>query len=148
MELILYAIYCVWSLKMRFYSNWIHAIWLYKLVDVYYPFSSKTWNTVTLVLYGIVGGCDYAIRMYPVWHTRLHAVNENQNVADRFSIYEFAVSCVASMCSIYWFLDNYVPPYVWAICLVITWVGHFVLKKSWTFHLGKLRASTYKHVPI
>ena len=47
---------------MRFYSHWIHVIWLYRLVDIYYPFASRSWNTATLILYGIVGGCDYANR--------------------------------------------------------------------------------------
>lgn len=122
-------------------------MWLYKIVDFYYPFASKTWNTVTLVLYGIVGGCDYAIRMYPVWHTRLHAVGENMNVADQFSMFEFAVSALASICSVYWFFETHVQPYIWVICLVATWIGDFVLGKSWKMHLGKLRASTYKHVP-
>ena len=132
---------------MRFYSNWIHCVWLYKLVDFYYPFATTTWNTVTLVLYGIVGGCDYALRMYPVWHTRLHAVNESLNVADRFSLYEFGVSCIASMVSVYWFFETQVPPFVWAICLVVAWIGDFILQKSWKMHLGKLQASTYRHVP-
>jgi hypothetical protein len=133
---------------MRFYSDWVHSIWLYKIVDFYYPFSSKTWNTVTLVLYGIVGGADYALRMFPVWHTRLHAVNENLSVADRFSLYEFAVSCIASMVSAYWFFETHVPPLVWAIALALAWIGDFLLQKSWKLHLGKLQASTYKHVPI
>ena len=133
---------------MRFYSDWVHSIWLYKIVDFYYPFSSKTWNTVTLVLYGIVGGADYALRMFPVWHTRLHAVNENLSVADRFSLYEFAVSCIASMVSAYWFFATHVPPLVWAIALALAWIGDFLLQKSWKLHLGKLQASTYKHVPI
>lgn len=132
---------------MRFYSDWIHAIWLYKLVNFYYPFSTKTLNTVTLVLYGIVGGCDYALRMYPVWHTRLHAVNESLAVADRFSLYEFAVSMVASMVSVFWFFKTHVPPLVWGIALAAAWIGDFLLEKSWRLHLGKLRASTYKHVP-
>ena len=122
-------------------------MWLYKLVDFYYPFASKNWNTVTLVLYGIVGGCDYALRMYPVWHTRLHAVNESLTVADRFSLYEFAVSCIASMCSIYWFFETHVPPFAWAICLAVSWVGDFILKKTWKMHLSKLQASSYRHVP-
>ena len=133
---------------MRFYSNWIHAIWLYKLIDFYYPFATKNWNLVTLVLYGIVGGCDYALRMYPVWHTRLHAVNENENVADRFSLYEFIVSCIASMVSIFWFLETEIPAYVWVIFVTFAWIGDFILKKMWNIHLGKLQASTYKHVPI
>ena len=133
------AIYYLSFIQMRFFSNWIHAIWLYKLVDFYYPFATKTWNTVTLVLYGVVGGADYALRMYPVWHTRLHAVNQSLNVADRFSIYEFLVSMVASMA---------VPPFVWVIALAVAWIGDFLLKKSWKLHLGKLQASTYKHVPI
>ena len=133
---------------MRFYSDWIHALWLYKLVDVYYPFATKTWNTVTLVLYGIVGGCDYALRMYPIWHTRLHAVNENLNVADRFSVYEFAVSCVASIASGFWFFDTHLPAYSWVIFIVVAWVGDFVLNKTWKAHLSRLQASTYKHVPI
>ena len=133
---------------MRFYSDWIHSIWLYKLVDYYYPFSSKTWNTVTLVLYGIVGGADYALRMYPVWHTRLHAVNQSLAVADRFSIYEFVVSCIASMVSVFWFFQTHVPPFVWGIALAVAWIGDFLLKKSWKLHLSKLQASTYKHVPI
>ena len=133
---------------MRFYSDWIHVIWLYKLVNVYYPFATKTWNTVTLFLYGIVGGCDYAIRMYPVWHNRLHAVNENLNVADRFSVYEFLVSTLASVCSVYWFFETHIPAYVWACMLIICWVGHIILKRVWTLYLNKLQASTYKHVPI
>ena len=133
---------------MRFYSDWIHAVWIYKLVDFYYPFATKTWNTVTLVLYGVVGGADYALRMYPVWHTRLHAVNQSLNVADRFSIYEFVVSCIASMVSVFWFFETHVPPFVWAIALAAAWIGDFLLKKSWKLHLGKLQASTYKHVPI
>ena len=133
---------------MRFYSDWIHAVWIYKLVDFYYPFATKTWNTVTLVLYGVVGGADYALRMYPVWHTRLHAVNQSLNVADRFSIYEFVVSMVASMVSVFWFFETNVPPLVWGIALAVAWIGDFLLKKSWKLHLGKLQASTYKHVPI
>lgn len=133
---------------MRFYSDWVHAIWLYKIVDFYYPFASKTWNTVTLVLYGIVGGADYALRMFPVWHTRLHAVNESLSVADRFSLYEFAVSCIASMVSAYWFFESHVPPFVWGIALALAWIGDFLLQKSWKMHLSKLQASTYKHVPI
>ena len=138
----------MWCIKMRFHSNWIHVIWLYKLVDFYYPFATAMWNTVTLVLYGIVGGCDYALRMYPVWHTRLHAVNESLSVADRFSLYEFAVSMVASMVSVFWFFETHVPPFVWAIALALAWIGDFLLQKSWKLHLGKLQASTYKHVPI
>ena len=133
---------------MRFYSDWIHAVWIYKLVGFYYPFTTKTWNTVTLVLYGVVGGADYALRMYPVWHTRLHAVNQSLAVADRFSLYEFVVSCIASMVSVYWFFQTHVPPFVWGIALAVAWIGDFLLKKSWKLHLGKLQASTYKHVPI
>ena len=133
---------------MRFYSNWIHAIWLYKLVDFYYPFATKNWNTVTLFLYGVVGGCDYALRMFPVWHTRLHAVNESLSVADRFSLYEFTVSFVASVVSVFWFFETHIPVYVWAIMLAVAWIGDFILKKRWQHHLSKLQASTYKHVPI
>ena len=133
---------------MRFYSNWVNAIWLYKFVDYHYPFATKTWNTVTLVLYGVVGGADYALRMYPVWHTRLHAVNESLSVADRFSIYEFTVSCIASMVSAYWFFQTHVPPFVWGIALAVAWIGDFLLEKSWKLHLSRLQASTYKHVPI
>lgn len=132
---------------MRFYSNWIHIIWLYKLLDFYYMFSTKTWNTVTLFLYGILGGCDYANRMYPVWHNRLHAVNENQNVADRFSIWEFLVSNIASVCSIYWFFDTYIPVWLWVILLALAWVGDRLLKRAWKSHLDKLQRATYKHVP-
>jgi len=133
---------------MRFYSHWVHIIWLYRLVDVYYPFTSKTWNTVTLVLYGIVGGCDYANRMYPVWHTRLHAVNENPNVADRFSLSEFVVALIASVASAYWLLDTLLPPWAWGILLIQAWVGDFMLKRLWKKHLTKLTQATYRHVPI
>tara|TARA_B100000963_G_scaffold361328_1_gene396187 strand:- start:3266 stop:3526 length:261 start_codon:yes stop_codon:yes gene_type:complete len=86
--------------------------------------------------------------MYPVWHTRLHAVNESLSVADRFSLYEFAVSCVASIVAIYWFFETHIPAYVWALLLAVAWIGHFVLKKFWKMHLSKLQASTYKHVPV
>lgn len=141
------CIYMVLISKMRFYSHWIHVIWLYKLVDVYYPFATEGWDTVTLFLYGIVGGCDYAIRMYPIWHNRLHAVNENMNVADKFSVYEFIVAALASLCSVYWFLKTIIPAYVWAIWLILAWVGHVVLSKIWKLRLNKLQASTYKHVP-
>ena len=133
---------------MRFYSHWIHVIWLYRLVDIYYPFALKSWNTATLVLYGIVGGCDYANRMYPVWHNRLHAVNENPNVADRFSLSEFVVAFLASIVSAYWFLDNLLPPWVWLILLVKAWGGDFILKRLWNKHLSKLTQATYRHVPI
>ena len=132
---------------MRFYSNWIHIVWFYKLLDLYYMFSTKTWNTTTLFLYGILGGSDYANRMYPVWHNRLHAVNENQNVADRFSIWEFFVSTIASICSVYWFLDTHVPAWVWLVLLVLAWVGDRLVKRAWKAHLDKLQRATYKYVP-
>ena len=133
---------------MRFYSHWIHVIWLYRLVDVYYPFASKPWNTATLILYGVVGGCDYANRMYPVWHNRLHAVNENPNVADRFSLSEFVVAFVASIVSAYWFLDTLLPQWAWVILLVKAWLGDVLLKRLWNKHISKLRQATYRHVPI
>lgn len=133
--------------KMRFYSHWIHVIWLYKLIDLYYSFSTKTSNTATLILYGILGGSDYANRMYPVWHNRLHAVNENPNVADKFSIWEFMVSNTASMCSVYWFLNTFIPPWVWVILLGLSWLGDYLLRRSWRSHLTKLQRAAYKHVP-
>ena len=132
---------------MRFYSNWIHVIWLYKLLDLYYIFSTKTWDTTTLFLYGILGGSDYASRMYPVWHNRLHAVNENPNVADRFSIWEFLVSNIASICSVYWFLNTYIPAWVWVILLIFAWAGDHLLQRAWRSHLTKLQRAAYKHVP-
>lgn len=132
---------------MRFYSNWIHIIWLYKLADLYYTFSNKTWNTVAIFLYGVLGGSDYANRMYPVWHTRLHAVNENVHVADRFSIWEFVVSNIASVCSVYWFFESYILPWVWVVLLVFAWVGDYMLKKAWRHHLTKLQRAAYKHCP-
>ena len=132
---------------MRFYSHWLHVLWLYRFVDIYYPFTSKTWNTVTLILYGIVGGCDYANRMYPVWHNRLHAVNENPNVADRFSLSEFAVAFIASIVSAYWILDNLIPPWAWIILLLKAWAGDIILKRLWRKHLSKLSQATYRHVP-
>lgn len=132
---------------MRFYSNWIHVIWLYKLLDSYYSFSTKAWGTMTLVLYGILGGSDYANRMYPVWYNRLHAVNESPRVADRFSIWEFIVSTVASVCSVYWFLDTHIPAWVWVILLVFAWCGDHLLKKAWRLHLTKLQKAAYNHVP-
>ena len=132
---------------MRFYSHWLHVLWLYRFVDIYYPFTSKTWNTVTLILYGIVGGCDYANRMYPVWHNRLHAVNENPNVADRFSLSEFAVAFIASIVSAYWILDNLIPQWAWIILLLKAWAGDIILKRLWRKHLSKLSQATYRHVP-
>jgi hypothetical protein len=132
---------------MRFYSNWIHIIWLYKLVDYYYCFSNKNWNTVAIVLYGVLGGSDYANRMYPVWHNRLHAVNENPNVADRFSIWEFVVSNIASVCSVYWFFDSHILPWIWLVLLVFAWVGDYMLRKAWRHHLTKLQRAAYKHCP-
>lgn len=132
---------------MRFYSNWIHVIWLYKLLDLYYMFSSQASDTFTIFLYGILGGSDYANRMYPVWHNRLHAVNENPHVADRFSIWEFIVSDLASMCSVYWFLNTLIPPWVWVVCLVLSWVGDYFLRRAWRTHLTKLQRAAYTNVP-
>ena len=132
---------------MRFYSHWIHVIWLYRLVNIYYPFASETRNTITLLLYGIVGGCDYANRMYPIWHKRLHAVNENPNVADRFSLFEFAITFLASIVSAYWMLDNLIPPWAWGILLITSWIGHIILRKLWQKHLSRLTQATYRHVP-
>lgn len=122
-------------------------IWFYKLLDFYYMFSTKTLNTITLFLYGILGGSDYATRMYPVWHNRLHAVNENLNVADRFSIWEFLVSNIASICSVYWFFETYVPVWIWVILLIFAWLGDCLVKRAWRSHLKKLQMAAYKHVP-
>ena len=132
---------------MRFYSHWVHVIWLYKLLDYFYNFSTKSWNTAAVILYGILGGSDYANRMYPVWHNRLHAVNENPNVADRFSIWEFVVSSVSSVCSVYWFFESYIHPWVWVVLLVIAWIGDYMLRKAWRHHLTKLQRAAYKHCP-
>ena len=86
--------------------------------------------------------------MYPVWHTRLHAVNENPNVADRFSLSEFVVAFVASIVSAYWFLDTLIPQWAWVILLVKAWLGDVLLKRLWNKHISKLRQATYRHVPI
>lgn len=133
--------------KMRFYSHWIHVIWMYKFVNVYYPFESKVWNTAVLVLYGVMGGCDYANRMYKVWKARLHAVNENPNVADKFSLGEFFIAFLASVCSAYWLLDTFIQPWCWLILLACAWLGDAVLAKRWKFHFDKLERSAYSHVP-
>lgn len=132
---------------MRFYSHWIHVIWMYKLVNAYYPFESKVWNTVVLAMYGIMGGCDYTNRMYNTWKARLHAVNENPNVADKFSLGEFFIAFLASICSVYWLLDTFLPAWCWLVLLVCAWVGHIALAKRWKFHFDKLKQSAYSHVP-
>lgn len=132
---------------MRFYSHWIHVIWLYNFVNVYYPFASRSWNTAVLVMYGITAGCDYVSRTYKIWKSRLHAVNENPDVADQFSLGEFFIALLASISSAYWTLPNYLPAWLWLILLVCAWVGHVALQKRWKFHLDKLRQSAYSHVP-
>jgi hypothetical protein len=131
---------------MRFYSHWIHIIWLYKITDYYYPFETKTLNTVVLFSYGVMGGCDYTDRMYKVWHKRLHAVNEDPNVADAFSLGEFFIAFLASISSVYWFLDTLIVPWVWLIILVAAWSGHYLIAKRWKFHFDKLERSAYRHV--
>ena len=128
----------------RFYSHWLHVIWLYRLVGI----TDVRMNTAVLFLYGIMGGCDYANSMYPVWHNRLHAVGEEKSVADTFSLYEFVVSYISSVTAAYWLLDTLVPSYVWCIFLVLSWVGHVVLGKLWMRRISKLRHTTYRHVPI
>lgn len=131
----------------RFTSIWIHFLWLYRMLDVYYPFSTVNWNTATLFLYGLVAACDYANEMYPVWHTRLHSVGEDVNVADKFSLLEFAVAYLAGVASAYWFLDTHVSPVAWLCILTFAWIGHFALIKVWDRHLSRLRYAAYGHVP-
>lgn len=133
---------------MRFYSHWIHVIWLYRFVNVYYPIATKHLNTVVLFLYAVMGGCDYAIRMYEVWKNRLHAVNENPSVADNFSLGEFFVAFLASFSSAFWLLDNLCPPWVWSIVLLCSWIGHYLLDRRWRSHFNRLQHAAYRHVPI
>lgn len=133
--------------KMRFYSHWLHVLWMYNFVNVYYPFASKAWNTAALILYGIMGGCDYANRMYAFWKARLHAVNENPDVADKFSLGEFFVAFLASISSSYWLLDTFIPAWCWLLILALAWVGDTVVEKRWKYHFDKLERSAYSHVP-
>lgn len=132
----------------RFYSHWIHAIWFYRVLQCYYDHLDVRLNTAVLFLYGVMGGCDYAICMYDIWHNRLHAVGEDPKVADKFSIYEFAVAFLASFSSAYWLLETVIPVYVWFIVLVLSWVGHTVLARVWRVRISKLRHTAYRHVPI
>ena len=122
-------------------------IWLYRLVDEYYPFANRSWNTGTLLLYALTHACDYANRQYPVWHTRLNAVGENLNVADKFALAEFAVAFLAGFSLAYWCLDTIVHPFGWLIVHVAAWAGNFVLARMWDRHLSRLRHATYGHVP-
>lgn len=131
---------------MRFYSHWIHVLWLYRLVNAYYPFQTKQWNTAVLVMYSITAGCDYSIRMYKVWESRAHAVNQSK-VADQVSIAEFFFAFLASLGSGYWLLDNLIPPWLWLVFLGSAWTGHVVLQRRWKFYFDKLRQSAYSHVP-
>lgn len=122
-------------------------LWLYKFINAYYPFESKSWNTAVVIMYSITAGCDYAIRMFRVWETRAHAVSESTNIADEFSLGEFFIAFLASLSSAYWLLDNLIPPWLWAVFLLCAWTGHVVLQRRWKFHFDKLRQSAYSHVP-
>lgn len=126
----------------------MHVIWFYRALQHYYLSADARMDTVVLLLYGVMGGCDYAICMYDIWHNRLHAVGEDPNVADKFSIYEFAVAYLASFSSAYWLLDTVIPAYVWATVLVLAWVGHTILERVWRVRISRLRHAAYRHVPI
>ena len=105
-------------------------------------------DTVAFFLYGIMGGCDYANSMYPVWHSRLHAVGEDSAVADKFSIYEFFVAFLASLASSYWLLDTRLPDLAWVGIVLCAWIGHVILASAWQRRLGKLKHAAYRHVPL
>ena len=131
----------------RFYSHWIHVIWFFRYVQSYYDTIDLRLNTAVLLLYGVMGGCDYANSMYQVWYNRLHAVGEDSKVADTFSLYEFAVTYVASVSSAYWLIETVIPAYVWLILLALSWSGHLILSRMWRVRISKLRHTAYRHVP-
>lgn len=132
----------------RFYSHWLHVLWVYRLLQNYAITPNRTMDTVALFLYGIMGGCDYANSMYPVWHNRLHAVGEDSAVADKFSVYEFFVAFLASLVSAYWLLDTWVPDYAWAALCACAWAGHAALARMWAHRIGRLKHAAYRHVPL
>lgn len=132
----------------RFYSHWIHVLWVYRWMQNYFIVRNRNMDTVAFFLYGIMGGCDYANSMYPIWHNRLHAVGEDVSVADKFSIYEFFVAFLASLASSYWLLDTQVPDIAWLVILACSWIGHLTLANLWQSRIGKLKHAAYRHVPI
>ena len=91
----------------RFYSHWIHVIWIYRWMQKYFIVPNKDMDTVAFFLYGIMGGCDYANSMYPVWHNRLHAVGGT--APWRTSSPSTSSSLATSLASCYWLLDTRMP---------------------------------------
>ena len=117
-------------------------------MQVYIVTPNRDMDTLAFFLYGIMGGCDYANSMYPVWHHRLHAVGEESAVADKFSIYEFFVAFLASLASSYWLLNTHISPFVWLALLASAWAGHIFLHRAWKRRLSRLKHAAYRHVPL
>ena len=134
-------------MNKRFYSVYIHLIWIYRCLDIYYPCASITSNTAILCIYGIIGGADYILRMQPIWKTNLHAVGERTEISEYFSIIEFMSTYFASVSAAYWMLPSYIPTELWIFALIITWISDKVIAYLWKKHLSRLKHATFGHLP-
>ena len=100
---------------MRFYSDWIHCDLVVQISSFLLSVCHKN------VEHGYAGTlwycrrCRLRVAHVPCMAYAPARCKSELECRGSVLIYEFRVSCIASMVSVFWFFETHVPAFVWAI---------------------------------